>query len=196
LAKFGIGVALVALTTIAYFTIFYSDIASSIKSAETKEQNLKRDLRDADDVERAYQQDLSELNTLQLRERELNKVLPDNAAAPAFLSALQGVANSSGVSLLAWSPMEEARQEYYAKIPMQLKLVGRFHQIAKFFYGVGQLDRIINIEDVEIGKPKAVDDDVTVEVDCLATAFRSLSASEKAADPKGKPKATAGRKTR
>lgn len=192
-AKVGIGVGLVALVTIAYFTIFYNDVASAIRSAETKEGLLKKELDDAKLIAEAYQRDLIERNKLEEQAKAFNKMLPDTASYPAFLSDVQGVATACGVSLIAWSPLEESVQEFYAKVPMQLKLTGRFHQVAKFFNNVGQLDRIINIEDIEIGKPKAVDDDVTVEVDCLATAFRSIP-PELAATIRDKQKAGGGKK--
>ena len=195
-AKVGIGIALVALVTIAYFTIFYSDISSAIRSAKSQELPLKQKLEDARKIEFAYQQDLSELNKRQQLQRELNKVLPEDAAYPAFLSAVQGVANSSGVALVAWSPMAESSEEFYAKVPMQLKLTGRFHQIAKFFYGVGLLDRIINMEEIEISKPKTANGEVLVEIDCLATAFRSLPTQATAQATTSKAKAPAGKKSK
>ncbi|HNS98544.1 MAG TPA: type 4a pilus biogenesis protein PilO [Polyangiaceae bacterium] len=173
-AKFGIGLGFGVLTAIAYFIIFYSDVSSAIRSAKSQEGTLRNQLADARKIEVAYQQDLGELNDRQQRQREFNKVLPESASYPAFLSSIQGVANVSGVNLMAWAPMEESSQEFYAKVPMKLKLTGRFHQIAKFFYGVGQLDRIINIEDIELLNPKVTDEDITIEVNCLATAFRSL----------------------
>jgi type IV pilus assembly protein PilO len=193
-AKVGIGVGLVVLVSIAYFIIFYSDVSSAIRSAKSQEGTLRGKLADARKIEFAYHQDLAELNDRQQRQREFNKVLPETASYPAFLSSIQGVANVSGVNLVAWSPMEESSQQFYAKVPMRLKLTGRFHQVAKFFYGVGQLDRIINIEDIELGKPKVTEEDITVEVDCLATAFRSLPAQSAGAAPDAKPKAGGGKK--
>jgi len=191
-AKVGIGVGFVLLVAIAYFIVFYSDVSSSIRSAKSEEGALRGKLADARKIEFAYHQDLAELNERQQRQRELNKVLPETAAYPAFLSSIQGVANVSGVSLVAWAPMEESNQQFYAKVPMKLKLTGRFHQIAKFFYGVGQLDRIINIEDISLGGPKVVEEDIILDVDCLATAFRSLPQS--APPPKAPTKKKGGKK--
>ena len=188
IAKVGIGFGFVLLISIAYFIIFYSDVSSAIRSAKSQEGGLRGRLADARKIEFAYHQDLAELNDRQQRQRELNKVLPEDAAYPAFLSALQGVANVSGVSLKGWAPMEESTQQFYAKVPMKLKLSGRFHQIAKFFYGVGQLDRIINIEDIVLGKPTVTDEDIVIDVDCLATAFRSVKAAPPRAAPKSKKK--------
>lgn len=195
-AKVGIGIGFVVLVSIAYFIIFYSDVSSAIRSAKSQEGALRGKLADARKIEFAYHQDLAELNDRQQRQREFNKVLPETASYPAFLSSIQGVANVSGVNLVAWSPMEEATQEFYAKVPMKLKLTGRFHQVAKFFYGVGQLDRIINIEDIELGKPTLTEEDIVVEVDCLATAFRSLPVQVAPAPaPGAQPNADGGKNT-
>ena len=69
------------------------------------------------------------------------------------------VANMAGVNLTAWSPQSEIKEEYYARVPMQLELDGRFHQVAKFFYGIGQNDRIMNIENITISDPVVVADE-------------------------------------
>src|SRR6185436_13001928 len=81
-------------------------------------------------------------------------------------------------NLTSWSPTEEVTEEFYAKVPMKLTLIGKFHQVTKFFHGVGQLDRIINVEDIKIRSPKTTGDEVQVEVECLTTAFRSIRPGE------------------
>jgi type IV pilus assembly protein PilO len=110
------------------------------------------------------------------------------------LATLQTVATISGVRLTSWSPQDELPQEFYAKVPMELKLVGKFHQIAKFFHGIGQVDRIINMENITIsvvqsagqGKTGSGEDEgIEVSVQCLATAFRALRVDDgRARDPK------------
>jgi type IV pilus assembly protein PilO len=190
-AKIGVGAAIVFLTAIAYFIIFYSDVSSAIRSARTQETGLRNRLAEARKAEYAYHQDLAELTDRQQRQREFNKILPETTESPAFLSSIQGVANVSGVDLQAWSPVEESSAQFYAKVPMKLKLVGKFHQIAKFFYGVGQVDRIINIEDISMNDPKYTGDEVTVKVDCMATAFRALATAQPQA-PGGPPPPAGG----
>ena len=107
---------------------------------------------------------------------------------------MQTVATISGVKLTSWTPQDEEPEAFYAKVPMKLQLEGKFHQVAKFFYGVGQVDRIINMEniDIKINQQSAKqreqeleasrnpldEDSVTVEVSCLATAFRALKDGE------------------
>jgi type IV pilus assembly protein PilO len=106
------------------------------------------------------------------------------------------VSNVSGVDLKGWKPEEEQAQAFYAKVPMRLDLGGRFHQIAKFMYEVGRLDRIINIENIELSEPKIVGDDVDLKAHCLATTFHALKAkpppSASAAAPPPPPPPAAG----
>ena len=142
------------LTAAAYFFMFYGDMSQSIERSRSREKALHADLATARQNEFAYQRDLAELSERQQRQNQLAKVLPNNTEYPAFLSSLQSVSNASGVTLGAWAPQPEVMEKFYARVPMHLDLEGRFHQIAKFFYGVGQLDRIINMENITMTEPK------------------------------------------
>lgn len=176
-AKVGAAAGFVLLVGAAYYVLLYGDIASSIKAAKGQELQLRADLAEAKKNEFAYQKDLAELHEREQRQRDLNKILPTTTEYPAFLSALQSVANSTGVVLTAWNPQEEAVEQFYSRVPMRLELRGQFHQIAKFFYGVGQLDRIINMENISITDPKPDSGAVSVRVEALATAFRAIDES-------------------
>jgi len=173
LAKVGIGAVFVALIGVAYFVVFYGDLASSITAEKSKEQKLRGELSTARQNEFSYQKDLAELSERQQRQRELVKILPTDTEYPAFLSAVQNVANVSGIALTAWSPLPEEPDQFYSRVPMKVSLTGRYHQIAKFFHGVGQLDRVINMENISLTSPKADGTDIVVKVDALATAFRA-----------------------
>jgi type IV pilus assembly protein PilO len=184
-AKIAIGAVLMILSGVVYFVVFYGDLATSIKSEQNRERQLKSDLADAQKAQRAYQLDLAELTDRQARQRELNKILPATTESPAFLSAIQSVANIAGVSLSAWTPQDEAFEQFYARVPWRVEITGRFHQIAKFFYNVGQLDRIINIENITLTDPTLKGDEVMLRVSALATAFHAIDESKRPAPRRG-----------
>lgn len=178
-AKVGVAAGLFFVIGLVYFVVFYGDLANSITAAQKKERDLRGELAEARKAEFAYQKDLAELTEREQRQRELGKVLPTTTEYPAFLSTIQNVANATGVALTAWSPTPEATEEFYARVPMKLELQGRFHQIAKFFYGVGQVERIINMENITLSDPKVVGEDVVLKAEALATAFRALDEASK-----------------
>jgi type IV pilus assembly protein PilO len=173
LAKIGIGALFMVLIGVAYFVIFYGDLASSITAEQSKESKLRADLSTARKNEFSYQKDLAELSDRQQRQRELVKILPTETEYPAFLSAVQNVANVAGIGLTAWAPLPEEADQFYSRVPMKVSLTGRYHQIAKFFNGVGQLDRVINMENISLIDPRPEGEDVVVKVEALATAFRA-----------------------
>src|SRR5690606_5729239 len=177
-ARVGIALGLLVLGGLAYYVVFYSDISEKIERSLAAHGELQSKLKAAQLAEKEYQKDLEDLARRRERERELNKVLPQTTEYPAFLSSVQTVANISGVELTAWSPQPEVKEEYYARVPMKIQITGRFHQIAKFFYGIGQNDRIMNMENISLLSPKVMDRDVYVKVEGLATAFRALGAEE------------------
>ena len=181
----GMGILVVSIIAIAYYLIIYGDVARDISNQKKQNGTLKEELTKVKQAEFDYHKDLVDLTERQQKQRELNKVLPPTTEYPAFLSAVQGVANVSGVSLQAWNPQDEILQKFYAKVPMRVSLQGKFHEIAKFFYAVGQLDRIINVENISLMQPKAVGDEVRLRAECLTTAFRAIGAA--AAPPKPAP---------
>lgn len=183
-AKIGIGVVVVALLGGIYFMLFFSEVDGQITSAKGQYAQLEQQLKQAKASQEAYQKDLDEKTAREQRAREQKKLLPDEAETPAFLSGLQGVATISGVTLTSWTPSEDVPSQFFAKVPMKLTLSGKFHQVAKFFHGVGQLDRIINVEDIHIKIGKS-EDEPLVQVECLATAFRAMTQAElQPPDPK------------
>jgi type IV pilus assembly protein PilO len=173
LAKVGIGALFVVLIGVAYFVVFYGDLASSITAEKSREEKLRGELSTARQNEFSYQKDLAELSDRQQRQRELVKILPTETEYPAFLSAVQNVANVAGIALTAWAPLPEEPDQFYQRVPMKLSLTGRYHQVAKFFHGVGQLDRVINMENISLTDPKPDGEDIVVKVEALATAFRA-----------------------
>lgn len=187
-AKLLVGVVVVALLGGVYFVLFYGDVDSQITAARTQYAQLEGQLKQAKSSQEAYQKDLDEKTAREQRAREQKKLLPDEAETPAFLSGIQNVATISGVTLTSWTPVEDVPSQFFAKVPMKLTLTGRFHQVAKFFHGVGQLDRIINVEDIHIRVGKSDTDETPVQVECLATAFRAMKAEEMqpVVDPKKK----------
>ena len=172
--KVGVGALLSTLLGVAYYVLLHTDVAARTDRERARTGELETELSKVKQAQASYFADRDELAMRQQKQRELNKVLPTDTEAATFLSALQAVSNISGIDLKAWSPMEEVPQTFYAKVPMRLQITGRFHQIAKFVYEVGKQDRIINMENLELGDPKIEGEDVVLKGSCLATTFHLL----------------------
>jgi type IV pilus assembly protein PilO len=187
--KLAVGLVFTVMVAAAYFVVFYGEVESNISAQYQLLQQKRAELEKAEEAKKLYNKDLAEKARREQLALKQKKILPDSSESPAFLSTVQTVATISGIKLTRWTPLDEEPQEFYAKVPMQLALEGKFHQIAKFFHGVGQVDRIINMENIVIqvlpdkskSKSKQLspgEETVQVEVECLATAFRALRSDE------------------
>jgi type IV pilus assembly protein PilO len=188
------GVLAAGLTGGIYWFFFYSDTAAKITGANQQKQGLRDELAAQQQAQASYFADRDELAVREQRARELNKVLPAEAQEDAFLSSIQSASNAAGIDLKGYAPMDEVSQNFYAKVPMKLEMSGKFHQIAKFAFELGKVDRIINVENIELTEPKLVGDEVILHGKCLATAFHALHAkpaarggAAQAPAPGGKP---------
>jgi type IV pilus assembly protein PilO len=187
-AKIGVGAAFSAVVMFAYWFIFYSDVASKIVGAEQQKKTLHDQLAQQQQAQATYFADRGELALREQRARELNKVLPPDAEEDAFLSSVQQASNVAGIDLKGYAPVAEVPLAFYSKIPMKIDLTGKFHQIAKFAYELGKVDRVINVENIELSEPTVVGDEVVLKGKCLATAFHAIAP----AAPRGGSPAGAG----
>lgn len=172
--------ALLALLGVGYYTLVYGSIATDLKSAEQKQQQLKDQIRDAERREKQYLELTQELANREAADRQNRRILPENAEIAAFLQDLNRVAELSGLTIRLVEPRPEQRQELYSKIPVVLALTGRFHQMTKFFYNVSKLDRAISMENIRMTQPKLLPSgEVLIDVDVRATTYRRPPAKRK-----------------
>jgi type IV pilus assembly protein PilO len=91
---------------------------------------------------------------------------------------VQQASNAAGIDLKGYAPLDEVTKDFYAKVPMKLEMTGKFHQIAKFAYELGKMDRIINVENIELTTPTVQGDEIVLKARCLATAFHAVAPKE------------------
>ncbi|MFO0677761.1 MAG: type 4a pilus biogenesis protein PilO [Polyangiaceae bacterium] len=180
-AKIGIGAFLAVVLGGVYFLFVYGDVQTKIDGEQKKQDGLRSTLAAQQQAEQSYIADRDELVLRQQRQRDLNKLLPAEAESASFLSAVQQIANVAGIDLKAWKPEPEKDDQFYARVPMKLEVAGKYHQLVKFAYEAGKIDRIINVENFELSSPKLQGDDVVLKATCLATAFHAKKVVEKPA---------------
>ncbi len=80
--------------------------------------------------------------------------LPDKKEIPSLLENISNLGRESGLDVSLFKPGAQKPKDFYAEVPVDIKLVGSFHNLLTFFYSVGNLPRIVNISDLSINKSK------------------------------------------
>lgn len=180
-----VGLAVVALV---YFFFFYNDLSNAVNAARERNGQLQTEDSAAAQAYKAYVDDSTKLEEKKARARDLNKMLPESSEIASFLQAVNQQAEIAGLKVRSVNPLDETNMPYYARVPVRIAVTGKFHQLAKFFAGVSRLDRIINVENIEMGSPKPGDnDDIMLSANCLTTTFHALAKPAAAPAPPGAP---------
>ncbi|MFQ5683677.1 MAG: type 4a pilus biogenesis protein PilO [Candidatus Binatia bacterium] len=105
--------------------------------------------------------------------------LPDRKEIPDLLRNISSKAREAGLQVLTFRPRGEKLQAFYAEIPVDIVVRGRFHDMVVFFSEVGKLRRLVNIQNIEIQGPQNNDKKLLVQTSAQATTFRFLSEAER-----------------
>lgn len=173
-------VLLVAIPVAGYFGLWQGQLEELDKGV-AQEETLKKDY-----LAKKTQAVNLDLHKQQLREIDtqfgaLLKQLPNRAQMDALLVDINQAGLSRGLQfeLFRPAPAETAR-EFYSELPISLKLIGTYHDMGGFAADVGQLPRIVTLNDVAIEAGK----DGNLTMDVTARTFRYLDEDEVAAQRK------------
>jgi type IV pilus assembly protein PilO len=149
-AKLGIIVGLVVALTGGYYYFFYSDMQDEQAQLEKDKTRLEKEKHEYEKRKQEYLAFRNEVNALLEEQKELLRVLPKADDIEQFIENVQQQIELSGLQKVE-SVREPAQPvEMYVKIPIKMSLSGSYHQINRFFKQIGELKRIVNIEDLSL----------------------------------------------
>ncbi len=168
---------------------FFADTQGQIEQLEagrTQEEDLKKQY-----LGKKKQAINLDLHRQQLREIDtqfgaLLRQLPNKSQMDALLVDINQAGLGRGLQFELFKPAaNEAVSDFYAELPISVKVIGTYHDMGAFASDVGQLSRIVTLNDVSIAAQK----DGNLTMDATARTFRYLSddevnAQRKAAAPK------------
>ena len=76
--------------------------------------------------------------------------LPSTTEVPGLLEDISQAGVASGLTFKLFKPQPEIKHEFYTELPIQIQILGRYHQLAEFVSKVVNLDRIVTLHDFNI----------------------------------------------
>lgn len=152
---------------------YYFDTKGQLEQLAS-EKRKETQLRQKFETEQRKVANLEELK-LQLEEMRRSfgamlRQLPSKTEIPNLIVDISQTGLASGLEIDLFRPQDEVRKGFYAEKPIQLRVVGNYHQMGNFVSGVAALPRIVTLHDISI-KPM---DDGRLTMDALAKTYRYL----------------------
>lgn len=189
-------------TGLLVWQFVYRGNLPDLRAAEAEQQSLwstfDQKQRKAANLE-AYRQQLAEI------ERTFGAMLrqlPGRTEVPSLLVDISQTGLAAGLQEKLFQPGPESRQDFYAELPIKIRLTGSYHEFGEFVSGVAALPRIVTLHDIQISQDKgqggrgrgtaAPSDDLVLDV--TAKTYRYLEESELAEQEAAAKAATGKRK--
>ena len=194
LPKTAAWLAALAATIVAGWFLLLSSSTEELESARGQEPKLKEDY-----VSRLRQAvNLSELRKQKLQVQEyvtqLEKQLPGKAEMDALLSDINQAGLGRGLQFELFRPGQIQVKDYYAELPIAIRVNGRYHDIGSFAADVANLSRIVTLQNVSIVPALAKDPGAGLTMEATARTYRYLDATEVAEQRAAAAKAAGAKK--
>ncbi len=148
-----------------------------LQALETEYQDLEAKLVQARNAARQLPALKKELAAAEVRFNTVQRALPENEEIPSLLASISRSGSEVGLDFLLFQPKAEASREFYAEIPVDIRVQGSFHSVGLFFDRVAHLPRIVNILDVTMVPEKASKGPYSnLVTSCTATTYKFVEA--------------------
>jgi type IV pilus assembly protein PilO len=187
-----VALCFVVLSAALFYFFVWSDQKPRLDQAAAEEQELRNvfKTKHSKAVNLAvYQQQLADI------ERSfgaLLRQLPGRTEVPNLLVDISQVGVGAGLEEKLFQPSAEVKKDFYAELPIKIKLTGSYHQMGEFVSGIAALPRIVTLGDLVI-KPDTKDAYDVLSFELTAKTYRYLDDAEVAAEKRNAAPATPAR---
>jgi len=145
-----VGVAFLALTLLGIYFLVWNEQRPELQRRQEEEQQLRQEFH--------------------------NK----HAKAVNLLVDISQTGLAAGLEEKLFQPQPEQKKDFYAELPIKIRLTGSYHQFGEFVSGIAALPRIVTLHDIDI-KPDSKDSYDQLSLELTAKTYRYLDEDEVAA---------------
>jgi type IV pilus assembly protein PilO len=165
------GVLLLGLILGLGYNFHIKDLDDQLELKRAAETTLKDQFSS-----KAFQAANLEAYTEQMKEMETSfgamlRQLPSDTEVPGLLEDITRTGLGSGLEFEEIKLLPEVTQQFYIELPIQITVIGSYHDLAAFVSGVASLPRIVTLHDFEV-KPVSENNTSLLRMSILAKTYR------------------------
>ena len=160
------------------WALVLSSTLDTLQAERDREPGLKQDYR----TKLAQAINLAELRRQKLQVQEyvsqLEKQLPGKAEMDALLSDINQAGTGRGLQFELFKPGQVEVKDYYAELPISIRLTGRYHDIGAFASDIANLPRIVTLHNLAVVPVQVRDASGLLVMEATARTYRYLDSGE------------------
>jgi type IV pilus assembly protein PilO len=171
-------VAILGVMAGLYYNSFFSPRQEELKVLMGDLNKLVEELNKNRAIARDYQKFKEQSAKLDEELKNALAQLPNEREVPEILKNITSLGKESNLEFTLFRPKAEEPQQFYAKVPIELTVLGSYHNTGIFFDKVSKLPRIINVVDFNITRAKDAkvkgETDTLIRTSCLVNTYRFI----------------------
>jgi type IV pilus assembly protein PilO len=182
-----VGLCFLVLTAALIYFFVWDEQLPELQRREDVEQQLRQEFHTKH--AKAVNLDLykQQLKDIERSFGALLRQLPGKTEVPNLLVDISQTGLSAGLEEKLFQPQPEQKKDFYAELPIKIRLTGSYHQFGQFVSGIAALPRIVTLHDIQIkSENKDAYDQLSLEL--TAKTYRYLDEDEIAAGDADKKK--------
>lgn len=172
--KIVFAILLAILVLLGGYFLFMSDALDRLDREEATEQRLRTDFKTKYQMAANLKLYREQLQEMEGQFAELLKMLPSQNEMPGLLDDLTFVATDAGLRMASLNWEQAIDREFYQEFPINMSVVGNYHQLGNMVAGVARLPRIVSLHDFVITKQE----DGLLRMDIQARTYRFKEGAE------------------
>ncbi len=176
--------ALLAICIAVWGAGFYFDTQDQLMRldrAEAQERTLRSDFETKQRRAASLDQYRAQIEEMEQNLGAMLRQLPNRTEVASLLVDVSQTGLGSGLEFELFDPQNEVRRDFYAELPIRLRVVGSYHQFGEFVSGLAALPRIVTIHDIRItgaGGTRGEGRQVMLIMDAVARTYRYYEEEE------------------
>jgi type IV pilus assembly protein PilO len=187
-----VAAAFVVLSLVGIYMLVWNEQRPELQRRQGEEQQLRQEFKDKHSKAVNLELYKQQLKDIERSFGALLRQLPGKTEVPSLLVDISQTGLAAGLQEKLFQPEPEQRKDFYAELPIKIRLTGSYHQFGEFVSGIAALPRIVTLHDIDI-KPDNKDAYDQLSLELTAKTYRYLDEDEIAAGEADKKKDIAHR---
>ncbi len=175
----------------AFIVLIYTPRSKEIKALDDAIAKLDNEIATAEVKTRRLPELRKENERLKIQLAELKEKMPEEREVSALLKQVSDLGLTSGLGILLWKPStvktgaakkgkedKEGGEGIYVEIPVDVEMLGEYHNFGIFYSYISRLSRIVNISDIKMERTQQKEAGNLIKANFIASTFSAVKEEE------------------
>ncbi len=178
--RYVIAIGLPLVILLLFFFIYYRPKSAEIKALKSEIQKQEQEITNAERKLAKLPELKAKYNVLVMELDDLKRQLPEEKEVSGLLKQVSDLGIESGLVINLWKPANKRVHSsgILYEIPVKVEMSGSYHNLGVFFSKLTTLNRIVNLKNIKLGRPRPSGKEAVLQIALDTVTFSAIPEKE------------------